>query len=215
MAQIFLLASSSLGAAGSSAASPVPALSWEGVSEPKTTGLGLSGFFPTIAMRQPAPASQGSRRCPSCPLREGGPTRQRDLGWTPGKPAAQQERFPFPRKATRSQLHTGDGATCILAAELGNCPLSGAAPRLHRRPPADLRRAFSPRRCSPLGKSLLEHNQAYLSTCSISRSRGGRRRRATVLHVPVPSIKPGIVPKTDVLAPSHPLQPFTRLPELL
>lgn len=56
MAQISLLAGSSLGAAGSSAASPVPALSWEGVSEPKTTGLGLSGFFPTIAMRQPAPA---------------------------------------------------------------------------------------------------------------------------------------------------------------
>lgn len=82
-------------------------------------------------------------------------------------------------------------------------------------PPAGLRRAFSPRHRSPLGKSLLEHSQAYLSTCSISRSRGGRRCRATVLHVTAPSIKPGIAPKTDVLAPSHLLQPFMRLPELL
>lgn len=119
-----------------------------------------------------------------------------------------------PRKATGAQLHE-DGATCVLAAGLGNRCLSGAAPRLHRHPPAGLRCAFSPRHRSPLGKSLLEHSQAYLSTCSISRSRGGRRCRATVLHVTAPSIKPGIAPKTDVLAPSHLLQPFTRLPELL
>lgn len=35
------------------------------------------------------------------------------------------------------------------------------------------------------------------------------------MHVTAPSIKPGIAPKTDVLAPSHLLQPFMRLPELL
>lgn len=64
-------------------------------------------------------------------------------------------------------------------------------------------------------KSLLEHNQSYLSACSISRSRAGRHRRGTVLHITMSSIKPGIVSKTDVLAPSHLLQPLTRRSDLL
>lgn len=35
------------------------------------------------------------------------------------------------------------------------------------------------------------------------------------MHITVSSIKPGIVSKADVLAPSHLLQPLTRLSDLL
>lgn len=79
-------------------------------------------------------------------------------------------------------------------------------------------RFLSQDHCSPAErgiKFLLEHNESYLSTCSVSRSRGGRLRRGTVLHITMSSIKPGIVSKTDVLAPSHLLQPLTRLSDLV
>lgn len=64
-------------------------------------------------------------------------------------------------------------------------------------------------------RSLREHHQPCLSACSVSGSRGGRCHSGTDLRITVSSLKPRIVFKTDVLAPSHLLQPRTRLSDLL
>lgn len=130
LAQVSPLPSLSLGAAGSSAASPVPALSWEGVSEPKTTGLGLSGFSPMIARRQPAPAVLRDRgTAPAAPCEAGLPG-----GKIWGGCLGNQQPSRLPKESPQGSAPRGQSHVCPCSRAGKSLPF-GSGPQASSPPP--------------------------------------------------------------------------------